>query len=144
MGDIYEQASQVLAWLGKANSNIEKVMDLLNTVYAIALDTEEEKFKFKKRLREDPNVFDRGAWGALYDLLSWPYWGRLWVIQEIAISWSVMSAICGDQSTEWDILPNAVGFLSDDPLTWVENYGLDCKKLGIHGPRGEKLRCRNR
>jgi hypothetical protein len=50
MGDIYEQASQVLAWLGKANSNIEKVMDLLDTVNAIALDAEEEKIKFKKRL----------------------------------------------------------------------------------------------
>jgi hypothetical protein len=144
MSDIYEQASQVLVWLGKANSNIEKVIDLLDTVYAIALDTGEEKINFKKHIREDPDVFDRGAWGAFYDLLSRPYWGRLWVIQEIDLSWSFMSVICGDQSTEWDILHNTVGLLSDDPLTWVENYGLHSKKLGIYGPRGEKLRSRNR
>jgi hypothetical protein len=55
------------------------------------------------------------------------------VIQEFALSLSVKSVICGDQSTEWNILHNAVGFLSDDPLTWVENYELDCKKLGIQG-----------
>ena len=89
MGKIYKQAKQVDIWLGPGN------------------DDNQVAIEFLKRLAHDPiPSWDYGkfifkpGWQSLVRLCQMEYWGRLWIIQEVALAHK-MILYCGRGTIDW-------------------------------------------
>lgn len=96
MGAIYRQAENVCVWLGKANTSSRVAFNFLELLSS----KKWMKILEKKRI---PKTGFRHCWTALNRLLQRPYWGRLWVIQEIVLA-SRIDVYCGDDVIDWESL----------------------------------------
>lgn len=74
MGDIYQGASFVIAWLGQETDDSTKALRLLNTISKYNLGSLEDWNSFKVAFRENAEYFEHGAWRSLYNFLNRPYW----------------------------------------------------------------------
>jgi hypothetical protein len=100
MRDIYQQADQVVAWLGSETEATGSLLKDLNRNAADILK-ESELLSLSKSLGAE--VLDN-IWTTLSsDLLARPYWQRLWIHQEIALAGRI-EVVCGDSSVEWNLL----------------------------------------
>jgi hypothetical protein len=88
MPNIYRAAQEVVAWLGEGTDLSDAAMEILT------LSTEE----LQKRLRRGQLV----ARTVLDELFSRDYWGRVWVVQELASSRHACTLRCGDKSVTLD------------------------------------------
>ncbi|KAH8655062.1 heterokaryon incompatibility protein-domain-containing protein, partial [Tricladium varicosporioides] len=68
MYDIYERAQHVIMWLGEETASSQEAMSLV--------------------LQCDP--FNPTRWNALSSLIERPYWGRVWIVQEIVSASSAL------------------------------------------------------
>lgn len=89
MPDIYKTASQVLVWLGPEYGGSKTAMQ--------AVSKSKSQAKTTKRTL--------GVWGTpagtgIHGLCMRPYWGRLWVFQEIMLAKEI-EVICGDSIIPW-------------------------------------------
>jgi hypothetical protein len=114
MKHIYDQARGCVAWLGPASNDSEKAMDLLYNIGIEQFETQAEIASYLAAICEDPGVFGIGAWKALADFVSRPYWSRLWVMQEIVLSKSELAIACGGRSILWGRLYMGLSLLSND------------------------------
>ena len=90
MGEIYTRANTVIVWLGEANANTEQATKLLNRIGEASktesnlrgdkVDLGKKYLTGAVRTSDDPSSALRG----LLDLLTRPFWERVWIIQEIA------------------------------------------------------------
>ncbi|KAL7625002.1 hypothetical protein AAE478_004216 [Parahypoxylon ruwenzoriense] len=98
MRQIYQQGVRTLVWLGKlplrARKAFRYVQDLSNASETSPLET------------DHPYLVDVRA------LLELPYFTRVWVVQEIAVSSSVQ-IFCGPNSISWDDLATAVSMANE-------------------------------
>lgn len=98
MGDIYNQAATVCVWLGKESPASRAAMDFLHSILMPGFCWD----------------FGSGSisshWNALSYLLKRPWFGRLWVVQEISASRSAI-VHCGGQYIHWDDFSAAIGLL---------------------------------
>jgi hypothetical protein len=85
MGTIFRRASDVAVWLGDDQNIIEKALQFSHAGGSRTPDGE-------THLSSHP-VFK--------ELLSQPYWKRVWIIQEVAVA-SHLSVYCGDHKIGWD------------------------------------------
>jgi hypothetical protein len=81
MGTIFSQAVKVIAWLGPAAEDSENAIEALS------------------KMCEVKDVDCHGP--AIMQLLKRQYWGRVWIIQELAKASSV-EVWCGTQMLPWD------------------------------------------
>ncbi|KAK8084379.1 hypothetical protein PG997_005650 [Apiospora hydei] len=78
MGDIYARASKTVIWLGRASQDSDFAMKQIQTI-----GTE------YRRLRKLPPAswfetsFQEAGWNAMAALMARPWWGRVWIIQEV-------------------------------------------------------------
>ncbi|KAM5358475.1 hypothetical protein ACJZ2D_015262 [Fusarium nematophilum] len=97
MSEIYSKAAHTTIWLGARVSGDELGIDLAQSIY-------DKRTRGISRPMDEPRRgedFDCGAWGipdlangretndpwkALFNLLSHPWFGRVWVIQEVVLS----------------------------------------------------------
>ena len=122
MGDIYGKATQVIAWLGKADADstyaLESVAAICksknfcnyNEIYSIASlsesqdisQTEEiQQFRFERKMQNLLRDHDFAkVTQALRRVMQRKWWSRLWVIQEIALS-KLALIKCGSASISW-------------------------------------------
>ena len=112
---IYEHASFVVAWLGLATDESDRVMDLVAQLWQILLrdpsliatfsaDSNQNIMDAWEIMENDPNMrsYIEGpecteTITALKSLLHRQYWRRAWVLQEIAVAKEVVIA-CGTKS----------------------------------------------
>ena len=73
MKDIYGSARALVVWLGKEHSTDAEAETIINALY------HNEQEKKVQRV----NKFSPEQWYALADFTKRPYWGRLWIIQEV-------------------------------------------------------------
>jgi hypothetical protein len=104
MKSIYERAEEVFAWIGPGNQSSERAMNYIKTL--------DENF--------DPVAFENDATVILdytvksfrqyrrylNELLAKPYWSRLWIMQELAVSRRVTTIACGGSELPWDTFVN--------------------------------------
>jgi hypothetical protein len=104
MKSIYERAEEVFAWIGPGNPSTEKAMNHVNT--------SDKSF--------DPIMFEQYATATLDDalrsyrqyrrfmneILAKPYWSRLWILQELAVSRRVTTIACGESELPWSTFIN--------------------------------------
>lgn len=89
MHEIYNRANTVIAWLGEADANTELAIGLLNNIATVSkrdskgsenTDLGKRYLTGAIRTSDDANRALQG----LIDLLTRPFWERVWIIQEIA------------------------------------------------------------
>jgi hypothetical protein len=114
MKHIYDQAQGCVAWLGPASNDSGKAMDLLYNIGMEQFESQAEIVTYLAAICEDPDAFGTGAWKALADFVSRPYWSRLWVMQEIVLSKHALVIACGGRSILWAHLYMGISLLSND------------------------------
>jgi Heterokaryon incompatibility protein (HET) len=107
MNRIYGSASKVLIFLGDGDSSTDLAMKIVHT---IGLS------ESGKDLFSDVLHFDSAS--AILGIVQRPWFNRIWVLQEVAWSWSA-TVICGGTELPWDSfrkgLLRLVGKLSFEP-----------------------------
>lgn len=104
MGEVYARADTVIVWLGMANEDTEQAMLLLNRTAQALGETSDGSSEtsdlgqrcLKNAIRTSMNP--TGALRGLKDLLTRPFWERVWIIQEIAKARRV-NVCCGQFQT---------------------------------------------
>lgn len=123
MGEIYSKAAQVYAWLGEVDSDIGLVFDVLCEFRDIkkqgkcprGFDAAEELSYHRDLFRciyqqkagslpeksdlDDDMLHEEFNW--LRPLYSRPYWGRVWIVQELVLAKRVV-VCCGDKYIDFD------------------------------------------
>jgi hypothetical protein len=136
MGLIYQQATSVLIWLGQVDNNDVHLRAMLGAMQ-FSFSCEQPRtdlFEYicsvmaliDLNVAGSRNPRDRGsrnprnrAFEALYALVSRPWFRRLWVVQELALSKSASIRI-GTYSFPWAAFERFV--------RWLPNHELDFKK----------------
>jgi Heterokaryon incompatibility protein (HET) len=112
MKSIYQQASQVIIWLGPSKDDSDLAMDLINGRDLFSLPRPKfgpKSVNLRKmhaiNLGDTIMLHDEGLNEqesiALYSLLCRPWWSRVWCMQEVAVSSSDPLIVCGHKSTPW-------------------------------------------
>lgn len=99
MGDIYSQATRVVAWIGQGNYESRYAYDFLSDLNSIS----PEIYCPAEGLCQPGQ--HRGKWQALSRLCRRSYWSRLWIIQEVLLA-SDLHIQCGPLSFRWEALSN--------------------------------------
>lgn len=126
MGQIFQSAAMVLSWLGAANPDVEQAFDLMSSVWSLsASETESDQLPL---LRSDQS--EDKLWQCIAELCEFPYWSRVWVVQEILLS-SNNYLLCGHRTLPWQAFANFVS-LVDLRFTCPPQYART-----IHGSTAE-------
>ncbi|KAF2137712.1 uncharacterized protein K452DRAFT_235310, partial [Aplosporella prunicola CBS 121167] len=91
MADIFRNAVAVFAWLGPSKEDYNELSEFLEEIETTHLNTLEcfsEPEKGKDNIIEDIGLVK-------INLLSRPYWKRMWIIQEIVLGDSNVRLLCG-------------------------------------------------
>jgi hypothetical protein len=108
MTGIYKRAHSVVAWLGASSSDSQLAMATLE-----AIGTQIELGKCATRLKPPGTAFpewfhssgalpfDEDAWRAIHDLVSRPWFDRVWVVQELQLANPTATLQCGSDSLNW-------------------------------------------
>lgn len=98
MGDVYSQATQVLVWLGLETAWSRRLLALLRrTVH-----------KWERNRQHGYSKCMAGEWDNMQNLCSMEYWGRLWIIQEVALA-PCITICCGPDSVSWKAIEHIYG-----------------------------------
>ncbi|KAK0660789.1 heterokaryon incompatibility protein-domain-containing protein [Cercophora samala] len=137
MGKVYESATDVIAWIGKEKGPEDRLgVDLVGEMLEkITPWWEERKVTLDltawiKSITADGVV--NGRWLSLLDLISRPWFSRVWIIQEVVMAKQVL-VCCGPHQLNWmDLLCCSV-FISE-MHDWISSVA------GRHpDPRREQL-----
>lgn len=119
MGNIYRQASQVVAWLGQPDGTTERALQVICEIYDLVVKLEVETLRkpnlvvwARAEIQDHGDQFlrslcatstiKRDDLGLVVSFLQRPFWTRLWVIQELSLA-SVARLWCGRFSIDWQI-----------------------------------------
>ncbi|KAF2265198.1 hypothetical protein CC78DRAFT_208662 [Lojkania enalia] len=98
MQTIFSSAGSVVVHLGDGSPDSDLAMDLINKVAYNAM----RGFDYKSFLVDKAGEVAQGipfedqkAYGAVCSLFMHPYWGRMWVIQELAMGDDLTPVLCG-------------------------------------------------
>jgi hypothetical protein len=83
MKHIYADAENVYVWTGPELTGGEHVERFINDVGSAILRSPET---FRWYIPSIPGLYHDSAWKGIMELMSRPYWGRLWIIQEVLLA----------------------------------------------------------
>lgn len=122
MDKIYKKAKEVFIWLGEADEDTELAISSLSqtAAQAKAIGIENYATSYDYQLREESSldqkikpmicsaaVFEDRHWPAVYDLITRPWWKRVWISQEILLAYSARLA-CGKYRLDWSEMTRVV------------------------------------
>lgn len=121
MGKIYSQAKTVLCWIGEEKRNTHNAFRIISNIAAafkITIPTIRESF-IKAGLTFPEIVLDEDlvdeihgdGWLAVVDVFTRPYFGRIWVVQEIVLSQDAV-IIYGSNQIPWRDFLNVSKFIA--------------------------------
>ncbi|MCJ1266814.1 hypothetical protein MMC22_006699 [Lobaria immixta] len=97
MRDIYSRAQTTIVWLGDAADqsalafkHMEQLKNRVQPIFGKAVSND-----------IDADLVDVAKWKALAALLRRPWFGRMWILQELAVA-SSATIICGQQQILWE------------------------------------------
>lgn len=114
MRRIYKNASAVHVWLGEEENDSSTAMDMLQKLGAPPTHAPGEKAITYPKFDEDEVA---KHWRALVALFQRPWWERVWIRQEVALS-NVVTLMCGQKSVSMDVLSSAL-----TALEYIERLG---------------------
>ena len=109
MGDIYKNASETICWLGDEADNSFLAFDLIQILSSTNDGSESTQYEqVLMRLYQPSENHEYDAhWSAFQRLSRRPYWARVWIIQEIVASGTVLVR-CGSRCATWEDVVKAV------------------------------------
>jgi hypothetical protein len=134
MGSIYEQAVDVLVWLGPSSIAGTKAFDMLNS---LEHHLEETGPDLKvERFEEFAGVLaqDRGSGGnEIQKLIERPWFRRVWVLQEFLAAHEVIF-VCGEYSFRWEALFVAATSMKNlRRITFTKTLTQNLERVDIEG-----------
>ena len=107
MRRIYESATNVLIWLGDEADKSSVAIELIPRLSQI----------------QGINVSNRTVkdWRPLKSLLSRPWFGRMWILQELGVA-SSASLVCGNHSISWQHLSDLINYMHSTGM-WLGAFG---------------------
>ncbi|KAI1778623.1 heterokaryon incompatibility protein-domain-containing protein [Hypoxylon cercidicola] len=111
MGDIYENASNVLIWLGEGDEKTDALFLHLNRLYELSDESwEDARAEMNVQFMNECDTkwrMSEAISQVIEDLLSRPWFERMWTLQELLLS-SHATVQCGGQSMSWDAFCQAL------------------------------------
>ncbi len=130
MRDIYIQAFHTFAWLGPEEDDSARAITLLDL-----LAKGHGMVKVTMPSQSDPLTADEAAlWISLYKFLDRPYWRRVWILQELAVSFSTVDIFCGQARLSLSDLADAARTMSESFLAIKENIRAAHRLVGLPEP----------
>jgi hypothetical protein len=109
MGKIYSQASKVVIWLGPAYLNSDLAIEMVRNLAEVVHRAE---FRQMFRLSVEQEAPLAVQWTlAIYALLHRAYWGRSWIVQEVALARGGVQVTCGTKTIDWETMTEFLSFL---------------------------------
>jgi hypothetical protein len=96
MKEIYGHSIGVLVHLGPEKDDSNRGIDVIKQT-AAEVEQGIDRGQYLLENRDNPPEADREAYAALMKILIRPYWNRLWILQELAMSDSATIIGCGNQ-----------------------------------------------
>lgn len=78
MGEIYARAAKTIVWLGPARADSDRAMRCVNM-----MDDEWRRLQGTPPAAWFESSFQEADWDAIGALMARPWWGRVWIIQEV-------------------------------------------------------------
>lgn len=110
MSTIYSNAEEVFIWLGEEDEETPVAFEVLKRLkrFHLSLPNRQENW-FEDAIRAGPKhglappvtPFTRHPWWCLISLLHRPWFRRIWIVQEVAVSRKA-TVTCGRHSMDWD------------------------------------------
>lgn len=137
MRNIYQQAMFVTMWLGVEQDDSDLAMLMIEAWGRAYYNTDNDlnsKGKAAAALAMLKDPFDEAVWKAITLFLQRPYWKRIWIVQEVALSQQAI-IICGDAAFEsvyfwfaitlWEtmIQPEVTNLITADQKMTIINSG---------------------
>ena len=124
MRQIYQSSIRVVVWLGEHAQDSEQGVELLLQIQRLAVENDENVNVQAKALSPEdlpklglPSV-DSGKWQSLQALFWRPWFTRIWIIQELAVSKEAI-VMCADRSFLWADVARAARFILEHSLTAI-------------------------
>ncbi|CAF9937775.1 hypothetical protein IMSHALPRED_000541 [Imshaugia aleurites] len=125
MADIFARANRVVAWLGpESHDSTLALRSLRHLGSNIVVDWVQRKYTLvsvtqcpESESTDDliTSKFDDATWTSLVSLLNRPWFGRLWIWQEVRLAKKELHLLCGHDDLPWNTFCNAVFFLGRTP-----------------------------
>ncbi|TVY17500.1 Heterokaryon incompatibility protein 6, OR allele [Lachnellula arida] len=133
MAKIYRHALNTAIWIGDPSPGSDSAMRFLENIYVRLqfIENDIDPADFERMSLPKP---DSEIWQALWDLLSRPWFTRLWIIQEVILSEDAR-VVCGDSFITWDQLALACIQLSTCGISrWLQ---LNFSDSAVSSGRGD-------
>lgn len=121
MADIYALANRVLVWLGPESYDSALALKSLRDVGSeVTVDWDLRTCRTtsggKGPESESTNdlltsQFDKSTWISIFSLLIRPWFGRLWIWQEVRLAKNGVQVFCGSGELPWEFFCNAIFYL---------------------------------
>ncbi|KAI1758028.1 heterokaryon incompatibility protein-domain-containing protein [Xylaria castorea] len=99
MHEVYSRATQVIVWLGRESEDSNLAMALLPTIIYDTISNPEEYANILTGRSSQEEM--RLTWRPLARLFARPWWTRVWVIQEVALTSNHITVRCGKAQQPW-------------------------------------------
>jgi hypothetical protein len=123
MADIFSKAVRVLVWLGPASYDSELSLDLFERI-ASKVKVDEATFNLVATTNEAHWVdsrtgvpFNKVEIISIWQFIQRPWFGRLWIWQEVHLALGDVEVMCGDRTIPWTALQLAIRCLNRKSLT---------------------------
>lgn len=114
MDQIFSNAQQTIVWLGQASEDSDFALAFIPTINQALNDLEgSESVTDTMLLQKTATQPDSPSWVALGNLFARPWFQRVWVIQEVALS-RTAHMVCGERKLPWE----DVGCMIENLLRW--------------------------
>ncbi|KAH6674676.1 heterokaryon incompatibility protein-domain-containing protein [Halenospora varia] len=144
MGAIYRKAATTIAWIGEESSTSGLAFDLIENFWQRKRELLPKSI-FNKKDSTTLNTLlvarlsDEGkAVSAFLILLRQPYWRRIWIIQELALSQTV-DIVCGSFQVKWLKFQNTLQLLKQLYWQQVESHNGFSHLLNIQNFRQDAI-----
>lgn len=122
MSDIYKFAYRVVMWLGPASYNSKLAIRSLRR-FAAEVDYTSGLLRVRSpgarypkwHVSADELPFTEETWQAILDLITRPWFDRLWIYQEAQLANSLSFILCGADNIDWPHFRRAMMCLRDLP-----------------------------
>ncbi|OAL46680.1 HET-domain-containing protein [Pyrenochaeta sp. DS3sAY3a] len=115
MAKIYRRASRTIAWLGDTDDAEHAILHLNRLRQALAVGGREAQEDLDLLKQRALGLDDSQHWRALSGLLTHPYWTRVWIVQEIAVSRNIQ-VLYGTHRIQMTAITEAVERMWDSKI----------------------------
>jgi len=130
MREIYKKSFRTLIWLGEESDNSHNALPLVELINDVRKNVTAEGIRPGTWTLEWEGhglpSQNHTIWYDLFKVLKRPWFGRAWIVQELAVSPRV-SVLCGDITFEWDTLVQVMKYLVDS-----DNFSVQFGAIGLN------------